>query len=55
MIDAVEETERVFGGDSWPYGIEPNRRSLEAAVTYLHEQDMIARSVPLEELFAPTA
>jgi 4,5-dihydroxyphthalate decarboxylase len=55
MIDAVEETERVFGGDSWPYGIEPNRRSLDAVVTYLHEQDMIARPVPLEDLFAPTA
>jgi 4,5-dihydroxyphthalate decarboxylase len=54
MIDAVEESERVFGGDSWPYGIEPNRATLEALVTYLYEQDMIARPVPLEDLFAPT-
>jgi 4,5-dihydroxyphthalate decarboxylase len=54
MVDAVEESERVFGGDSWPYGIEPNRPTLEAAVTYLYEQDMIARRVSLEELFAPT-
>jgi 4,5-dihydroxyphthalate decarboxylase len=55
MIDAVEESERVFGGDSWPYGIEPNRTTLEALVTYLHEQNMIARPVPIEDLFAPTS
>jgi 4,5-dihydroxyphthalate decarboxylase len=44
----------VFGGDPWPYGVEPNRVTLEALVTYLYEQHMIARKVPIEELFAPT-
>ena len=26
----IEETQRVFGGDPWVYGIEANRRTLEA-------------------------
>jgi len=54
QIDDVEEIERVFGGDPWPYGVEPNRATLEALVTYLHEQHMIAHTVPIEDLFVPT-
>ena len=33
----------VFGGDPWPYGIEPNRRTLEALVQYLEDQSLIAQ------------
>lgn len=47
----VEEQRRVFGADPWPYGIEPNRPTLEAFVDYLFEQDMIARKIPVEDLF----
>jgi 4,5-dihydroxyphthalate decarboxylase len=54
MIADVEEQERIFGGDSWPYGVEPNRVTLEALVTYLTEQNMISKTMPIEELFAPT-
>jgi 4,5-dihydroxyphthalate decarboxylase len=54
MIEELEEVERVFGGDPWPYGVEPNRVTLEALVTYLAEQDMIARKVPIEDLFVAT-
>ena len=54
MIADVEEQERIFGGDSWPYGVEPNRVTLEALVTYLAEQNMISKTMPIEELFAPT-
>ena len=53
MIEELEDIERIFGGDPWPYGVEPNRLTLEALMTYLVEQDMIARPVPIEELFAP--
>jgi 4,5-dihydroxyphthalate decarboxylase len=49
----VEESERIFGGDPWANGIEPNRLTLEALVTYLCEQQMIARTMPVEQLFAP--
>ena len=47
----LDEIHEVFGGDPWPYGIEANRPTLEALVTYLYEQNLIAKKVPLEELF----
>ena len=43
-----------FGGDPWPYGVEPNRPTLEALVQYLTDQSLIAAARPLEELFVPT-
>jgi len=52
MIDDVEEIDRVFGGDPWPYGVEANRPTLDALVTYLVEQNLIAHAVPIDDLFA---
>jgi 4,5-dihydroxyphthalate decarboxylase len=52
MIDDVDEIDRVFGGDCWPYGVEPNRPTLEALTSYLYEQGLTARTVPVEDLFA---
>ncbi|KIW15779.1 hypothetical protein PV08_05829 [Exophiala spinifera] len=49
----LEEIDQLFGGDPWPYGIEPNRKSLEALVTYLYDQAMVDRKIPLQELFGP--
>ncbi|KIW91092.1 uncharacterized protein Z519_07986 [Cladophialophora bantiana CBS 173.52] len=49
----LDEIHEVFGEDCWPYGIEENRKTLEALVQYLHDQSMIERKVPIEELFAP--
>jgi 4,5-dihydroxyphthalate decarboxylase len=43
----------VAGADFWPYGIEPNRPTLEAFVQYAHEQGVCRRRVTVEELFAP--
>lgn len=47
----LEEIEGLFGGDPWPYGVEPNRKVMESLITFLYDQAMIARKVPLEELF----
>ncbi len=47
----IEEFESVFGPDPWPYGVEANRPTLEALVTYMVEQHFIAKPIPLEELF----
>jgi 4,5-dihydroxyphthalate decarboxylase len=41
------------GGDPLPYGIEPNRRMLEAVIRYSLEQGIISRAVTVEELFPP--
>ncbi len=51
--EAVQEIDEVFAGDPWPYGVEANRRTLEALVQYMVEQHLIARMVPIEELFVP--
>jgi 4,5-dihydroxyphthalate decarboxylase len=40
-------------GDPLPYGIESNRRSLEAVVQYCVEQGILARPFTVDELFAP--
>jgi 4,5-dihydroxyphthalate decarboxylase len=52
MIDDIEEIDRVFGGDPWPYGVAANRPTLDALVTYLVEQNLIAHAVPIDDLFA---
>ncbi len=49
----LEEIKETFGDDCWPYGVEENRKTLEALVQFLHEQNMIERTVPIDELFAP--
>ena len=52
----AEEIDRVnrllFGeGEPWPYGVEPNRRTLEPFLTYCHEQGITERKLRPEELF----
>lgn len=54
LPDDVEEIDELFGGDCWPYGVEPNRPTLEALVTYMVEQGLIAEPIPIEKLFVPT-
>ena len=52
----LDEIDEVFGGDPWPYGIEANRPTLEALVTYLAEQNLIAKSCRSRRFsFRPTA
>jgi len=47
----LDEIEDVFGGDPWPYGIEPNRQTLEALVQFLADQSMIAKPIAVDDLF----
>ena len=49
----LDKIRDVFGEDCWPYGVEENRKTLEALVQYLYNQALIERIVPVEELFAP--
>jgi 4,5-dihydroxyphthalate decarboxylase len=53
MWKEVEEIRDVFGDDPWPYGIAPNRRTLEAFIGFLVDQAMIAAPMALEDLFVP--
>lgn len=50
---SLDELDAEFGGDAFPYGVAANRRALEAAVRYSHEQGLSPRLVEVNELFAP--
>jgi len=43
----------LLGQDFWPYGVEPNRKTLETFLRHHHEQGLSARRVSVEELFHP--
>ena len=51
--DHVRHWRALAGADFWPYGIEPNRPTLEAFLQYGFEQGVAARRLKVEELFAP--
>jgi 4,5-dihydroxyphthalate decarboxylase len=53
LLAEIEEIDEVFGGDPWPYGIEPNRATLQALIQYMVEQHFIAKPIALEDLFVP--
>ena len=55
LVAEIERTRQLMGEDFWPYGVEPNRRTLETLVQYLVEQKLVERRLPLEELFAVNA
>jgi 4,5-dihydroxyphthalate decarboxylase len=54
LVADLHEIDQVFGNEFWAYGVEENRPTLEALVTYLYEQDMIPKKIPIEEIFVPT-
>ena len=49
----VELVRAQMGDDFWPYGIEPNRGTLDAFCQFTHEQGVCARRPGVEEMFAP--
>jgi len=47
------EAVSMLGEDFFPYGIEANRPTLSAFLSYAEEQGILRRSLSVEELFAP--
>lgn len=45
----------ITGADPLPYGIEPNRRMIDAVIGYAGEQGILQRPFAVEELFAPVS
>jgi 4,5-dihydroxyphthalate decarboxylase len=43
----------LFGGEPFPYGVEPNRRTVETFLQYAGEQGITQRQVTVDELFLP--
>ena len=54
IAQEVEETRSLMGDNFWPYGIEPNRKALEALFRYSHEQGLASRRLKIEDLFHPS-
>jgi 4,5-dihydroxyphthalate decarboxylase len=51
--DHMRFSRELLGADCWPYGIEPNRTTLEAFTQYAFEHGVCHRKVAVEELFPP--
>jgi 4,5-dihydroxyphthalate decarboxylase len=51
--DHLAQWRALAGEDFWPYGIEPNRPTLEAFFQYAHEQGVAKKHLRMEEVFAP--
>lgn len=47
----AEQARDTFGDDFWPYGVEANRATLEAFVTFCQEQGVTYRPVNVDELY----
>jgi len=48
-----EETRALMGDNYYSYGIEPNRKTLEAIYRYSYQQGLCSRELTIEELFEP--
>jgi 4,5-dihydroxyphthalate decarboxylase len=53
LAEHARRWREISGGQSWPYGLEANRPTLEAFLQYAHEQGVTKRRLRVEELFAP--
>jgi 4,5-dihydroxyphthalate decarboxylase len=53
VADHARQWQAMAGQDFWPYGLEPNRATLEAFLQYGFEQGVARRRLKPEELFAP--
>ena len=51
LTNYARHMQQVFAGDMFPYGIEPNRPTLELFLRYCHEQGIAHRLVKPEDIF----
>jgi 4,5-dihydroxyphthalate decarboxylase len=51
--EQLQAARALMGEDFWPYGLEPNRRTIETFLDHHHRQGLSARRVGIEELFHP--
>ena len=50
----AQETIALMGQNYWPYGVEPNRETLEAQTRWSYEQGLSRTRFQVEELFVPS-
>lgn len=51
----LEQTQTLLGDNFYSYGIESNRKTLEALFRYSHQQGLSSRELTVEELFVPAS
>ena len=49
----LAETRAVMGANFWPYGIEANRKTLNALFQYSYDQGLAKKKLRVEDLFHP--
>lgn len=47
----AEEVRKLMGQDFWPYGVEPNRKTLKTFLRYSFEQGLTTQLLNVDELF----
>ena len=52
--DEFESTREIMGDNYWKYGIEDNRKELEAIMRYVYEQGLVKSHIGFEEMFDPS-
>ena len=53
LSNLIDEDRRVLGDDWWPYGIEANRKAVDAFLRYHFEQGLSRRRLTCEDIFVP--
>ncbi len=51
VTQEFEDTRKLMGDNYWKYGIEENRKELEAIMRYVYEQGLVKRQIEFDELF----
>ena len=52
FVSLRDKNRALMGENFWPYGVEANRKTLEACLRYHREQGILKHSYKIEELFA---
>jgi 4,5-dihydroxyphthalate decarboxylase len=53
LYDDLHEVDEIFGDKLWAYGVDDNRKTLEAFVRYMKQQHFIKDVLPVDDLFVP--
>jgi 4,5-dihydroxyphthalate decarboxylase len=51
--EQLKAARELLGDDHWPYGIAPNRTTLETFLRHHHSQGLSKRLLTVEEIFHP--
>lgn len=52
--EQLKAAREMMGHDFWSYGVDANRKALEAFLQYHHEQGLSERRLDVSEIFAPS-